>query len=114
MKYYFYFIFFFTLFILNFNLIFCVFWLNAGAANPFYQRQAIRARRVKRQQGSSRFINEQYKELEALPPVKGAVLQNEYEQSRLNRTLLYYSTIIIPSFYVNHIILYNLILAKYL
>lgn len=44
---------------------------SEGAANPFYQRQAIRTRRVKRQQGSSRFINEQYKELEALPPIKG-------------------------------------------
>jgi len=39
--------------------------------NPFLQRQAIRSRRVKRQQGSSRFINEQYKELEQLPPIKG-------------------------------------------
>ena len=44
---------------------------SEGGANPFYQRQAIRTRRVKRQQGSSRFINEQYKELEALPPIKG-------------------------------------------
>lgn len=39
--------------------------------NPFNQRQAIRTRRIKRQQGSSRFINEQYKELEQLPPIKG-------------------------------------------
>jgi len=39
--------------------------------NPFMQRQSIRSRRVKKQQGSSRFINEQYKELEQLPPIKG-------------------------------------------
>lgn len=45
---------------------------SEGGTNPFYQRQAIRTRRVKRQQGSSRFINEQYKELEALPPIKDA------------------------------------------
>ncbi len=39
--------------------------------NPFTQRQAIKTRRVKRQQGSSRFINEQHKELEQLPAIKG-------------------------------------------
>lgn len=45
---------------------------NNDQLNPFTQRQAIRSRRVKRQQGSSRFINEQYKELEQLPPIKDA------------------------------------------
>lgn len=47
--------------------------------NPFNQRQAIRTRRIKRQQGSSRFINEQYKELEQLPPIKDAPAADQQE-----------------------------------
>lgn len=47
--------------------------------NPFMQRQAIRARRVKRQQGSSRFINEQFKELEQLPPIKDAPVSEQQD-----------------------------------
>ena len=45
-----------------------------AAINPFTQRQVIRSRRIKRQQGSSRFINEHYKELEQLPSIKGIYL----------------------------------------
>jgi hypothetical protein len=39
--------------------------------NPFTQRQTIRSKKIKRQQGSSRFITAANKELEPLPAIKG-------------------------------------------
>ena len=39
--------------------------------NPFTQRQTIRSKKIKRQQGSSRFIQAANKELEPLPAIKG-------------------------------------------
>ncbi len=41
------------------------------APNPFTQRQAIRSKKIKRQQGSSRFITAANKELEPLPAIRG-------------------------------------------
>jgi serine/threonine-protein phosphatase 2A regulatory subunit B' len=42
------------------------------APNPFTQRQAIRSKKIKRQQGSSRFITAANKELEPLPAIRDA------------------------------------------
>lgn len=39
--------------------------------DPFTQRQVIKTKKIKRQQGSSRFITAANKELEPLPPIKG-------------------------------------------
>jgi serine/threonine-protein phosphatase 2A regulatory subunit B' len=47
--------------------------------DPFVQRQAIKSKRVRRQQGSSRFIASTTKELEPLPPIKDAPAQEQQE-----------------------------------
>lgn len=39
--------------------------------DPFTQRQVIKSKKIRKQQGSSRFINNSIKELEPLPPIKG-------------------------------------------
>ena len=39
--------------------------------NPFVQRHVIKTKKIKRQQGSSRFISQMGKELEPLPLIKG-------------------------------------------
>ena len=44
--------------------------------NPFTQRQTIRSKKIKRQQGSSRFITAANKELEPLPAIKGKAKKN--------------------------------------
>lgn len=44
---------------------------NQSVVNPFTQKQAIKSKKVKRQQGSSRFIMQLSKELEPLPPIRG-------------------------------------------
>lgn len=47
--------------------------------DPFTQRQVIKTKKIKRQQGSSRFIASTNKELEQLPPIKDAPLQDQQE-----------------------------------
>jgi len=47
--------------------------------DPFFQKQPIKSKKVKRQQGSSKFITSNNKELEALPPIKDAPLQDQQE-----------------------------------
>ena len=57
--------------------------LNANDHNrpidPFTQRQVIKSKKIKRQQGSSRFITATNKELEPLPPIKDAPVQEQQE-----------------------------------
>jgi len=47
--------------------------------NPFTQRQTIRSKKIKRQQGSSRFITAANKELEPLPAIKDAPATEQQE-----------------------------------
>jgi serine/threonine-protein phosphatase 2A regulatory subunit B' len=47
--------------------------------DPFTQRQVIKSKKIKRQQGSSRFITATNKELEPLPPIKDAPVQEQQE-----------------------------------
>ena len=47
--------------------------------DPFTQRQLIKSKKIKRQQGSSRFITATSKELEPLPPIKDAPVQEQPE-----------------------------------
>jgi serine/threonine-protein phosphatase 2A regulatory subunit B' len=47
--------------------------------DPFTQRQLIKSKKIKRQQGSSRFIGASNKELEALQPIKDAPVQEQQE-----------------------------------
>ena len=44
----------------------------SGGLNPFVQRHVIKTKKIKRQQGSSRFISQMGKELEPLPLIKGS------------------------------------------
>lgn len=53
--------------------------LQAPNPNPFTQRQTIRTKKIKRQQGSSRFITAANKELEPLPPIKDAPASEQQE-----------------------------------
>ena len=41
--------------------------------NPFTQKQAIKSKKPKRQQGSSRFCGQMSKDLEPLPLIKGMI-----------------------------------------
>jgi len=47
--------------------------------DPFTQRQQIKSKKIKRQQGSSRFITATNKELEPLPPIKDAPVPEQQE-----------------------------------
>ncbi|RNA34158.1 serine threonine- phosphatase 2A 56 kDa regulatory subunit alpha isoform [Brachionus plicatilis] len=47
--------------------------------DPFTQRQMIKTKKIKRQQGSSRFINSMNKELEPLPAIKDAPVGDQQE-----------------------------------
>jgi serine/threonine-protein phosphatase 2A regulatory subunit B' len=47
--------------------------------DPFVQRQVIKSKKIKRQQGSSRFITSTIKELEPLPPIKDAPTNEQQE-----------------------------------
>jgi serine/threonine-protein phosphatase 2A regulatory subunit B' len=47
--------------------------------DPFTQRQLIKSKKVKRQQGSSRFVNAVNKELEPLPAIKDALPQDQQD-----------------------------------
>lgn len=47
--------------------------------DPFTQRQVIKSKKIRKQQGSSRFINNSSKELEPLPPIKDAAPQDQQE-----------------------------------
>jgi len=47
--------------------------------DPFVQRQVIKSKKIKRQQGSSRFISSTTKELEPLPPIKDAPVNEQQE-----------------------------------
>ncbi len=42
-----------------------------GSHNPFTQKQSIKSKKPKRQQGSSRFCGQMSKDLEPLPLIKG-------------------------------------------
>ena len=53
--------------------------LAAPNPNPFTQRQTIRTKKIKRQQGSSRFVTAANKELEPLPPIKDAPASEQQE-----------------------------------
>jgi hypothetical protein len=39
--------------------------------DPFSQKQVIKSKKVKKQQGSSRYLAATNKDLEPLPPIKG-------------------------------------------
>lgn len=47
--------------------------------NPFVHRQSIKSKKIKRQQGSSRFIPQMSKELEPLPLIKDAPLNEQQD-----------------------------------
>lgn len=52
---------------------------NQSVVNPFTQKQAIKSKKVKRQQGSSRFIMQLSKELEPLPPIRDAPISEQQD-----------------------------------
>jgi hypothetical protein len=47
--------------------------------DPFTQRQIIKSKKLKRQQGSSRYLNSGTRELEPLPSIKDAPVQEQQE-----------------------------------
>jgi serine/threonine-protein phosphatase 2A regulatory subunit B' len=51
----------------------------ARPIDPFTQRQIIKSKKLKRQQGSSRYLNSGTRELEPLPAIKDAPVQDQPE-----------------------------------
>jgi hypothetical protein len=49
--------------------------------DPFSQKQPIKAKKIKKQQGSSRYLAATNKDLEPLPPIKG---QFDFQDKALN------------------------------